>query len=207
MIGEDQKLANLDSVVEEAEAGWAEEISSAARWPVQEEFKSKDEFIKAVDDFHEYLYGEEARQMSRILFQIKSAPVDTVEAMQSLIDGHNQQVQEDIEEQGYDHRTGVNKDRLRQARMIKTGETEILLSAVSRHGAGVMHVSAYWRLLVRISNQNRVNDTADALAAAGLIRIKRGANNAKLVFSDGALEAAHRNYLETIRTWMKEQLF
>lgn len=206
MKSEDKRLATLDELIADAEAAWADEISTAALWPVELEFDSRGAFVEAEDRFHQFLCGEEARQISRILFLLKATPVNSVEAMQSLIDGHNQQVQEDIDDKGYDHRTKVPKDRLRKARMISRGETDILLSAVALHGAGVLHVTAYRHLLVRISNLNKINKTVDVLSAAGLIRTERTVNNAKLVFSNGALEAAHRNYLKTIEVWVKEEM-
>lgn len=191
-------LARLDYAIESAEAEWGDSISEQAVWPQEAAFSNKDSYYRAVDAFHKYLCGDEARNISRLLFQLKSAPVDTVEKMDALIDAHNAQIEEDTGDGEYPLRTGVGAERLRQAAMVTEGEREILLSAVSRYGPGVIHERGYARLLVRISNHNRVNAAVNVLTQAGFVEIRRGANNAKLVVSNGALEDAHAAYLKAV---------
>ena len=143
-------LARFDLAIEAAEVAWAEDVSKRASWPQESNFGSRDKYLDSVDAFHEYLCGEEARNISRVLFQLKAAPVDTVEKMEALIDAHNEQIKSDTDEREFDVRTGLSKDRLSQAAMVTEGEREILLNAVARHGAGVIHERGYARLLVRM---------------------------------------------------------
>lgn len=192
-------IATLDVQIELSEATWVDEISDAALWPDSDAFDTPDGYQTQRARFDEYLCGPESREISRILFQLKATRVDNIERMQALIDRHNESLTEDLEDIEYIRQSGVNPERLRQAIFSSESEKEVLLNNVARFGAGVLHKSAYGRFLVRHANVNRVNTTLDVLRDAGLVEIKKGANNADIVLSDGRLENAHLAYLTRIR--------
>ena len=195
----DKDLARLDGDVQEAEALWGDEILDSVEMPAREDYVSirgKERYKQ--DVYHEYLCGEEARQIARLIFQLKAAPVDTMERMEALIENHNASLQEDVDDPEYTRTTGVSSDTLLQARMISMQQREIMVTAVRHHGPGVLHGSGYARLLVRHSNQNRVYETLDVLSDAGFLTQDKGLYNANLFISDGRLEAAHRHYLERL---------
>lgn len=198
-MSSDLTLAVLDEEVQIAEALWAEEIAEGAGLPDDDKLVSiRGKQHSKLGLYDEYLYGDEARQIARIIFQLKAVPIETAEQMEALIQRHNDSVQEDADDPEYSKRTGVNRDRLLQARMITTQQREIMIGAVLRYGAGVLHRSGYTRLLARHTNQNRVNDTLDILHEAGFLQRIEGASNSDIFISDGRLEAAHRHYLERL---------
>lgn len=203
----DRTLAMLDQEVQIAEALWADEIADGADLPEADELVSvRGKQHSRLGLYDEYLYGDEARQIARIIFQLKAAPIETADQMEALIQRHNESLQEDAEDVVYSKRTGVSHDRLQQAQMITLQQREIMIAAVLRHGAGVLHRSGYARLLARHTNQNRVNDTLDILHQAGFLQCVEGAFNADLFISDGRLEAAHRHYLERLTDAVKTEL-
>lgn len=192
-------IATLDVQIEHSNASWVDEISETAVWPDPDAFEKPDAYQTQRAKFDEYLCGPESREISRILFQLKATRVDSIERMQALIDRHNESIIEDLEDIEYIRQSGVNPERLRQAIFSSESEKEVLLNNVARFGPGVLHKSAYGRFLVRHANVNRVNTTLDVLRDAGLVEIKKGANNADIVLSDGRLENAHLAYLTRIR--------
>lgn len=194
----DLTIATLDAEIELSRALWADEIAEAATWPDRETATSDDKYHAAKKKFDEYLTGNETRQIGRILFQLTAYKIDSVEAMEALIERHNESLLSDLDDPQYVRETGVNPDRLRQAFFSSSSEKEVLLNAVARFGPGVLHKSAYGRLLVRHANVNRVNTSLDVLSAAGFLSVQKGANNADVIFSDGRLESAHRRSIERI---------
>lgn len=192
-------IATLDVRIEYSRALWVDEISETAIWPEPDDFESAGDYQTRRERFDEYLFGPESREISRILFQLKATRVDSVERMQALIDRHNESIAEDLEDIEYIRQSGVNPERLRQAIFSSESEKEVLLNNVARFGAGVLHKSAYGRFLVRHANVNRVNATLDVLRDAGLVEVRKGANNADIVQSDGRLEDAHFAYLTRIK--------
>ncbi|MEO0830364.1 MAG: hypothetical protein AAFY03_07860 [Pseudomonadota bacterium] len=195
-----ETLAALDIEIEISNSLWAEEISTAATWPSEEAFESVDKFHARMEKFDEFLVGPESRQISRILFQLKAFAIDTVEAMENLISRHNENIEDDLADPDYVRASGINPERLRQAIFSSESEKDVLLNNVARFGAGVLHKSAYGRLLVRHANVNRVNTTLDILRDAGFVSVRKGANNADIVTSDGRLEAAHESFLRRIQS-------
>ena len=203
---DDTEIAELDALVAASEAKWGDEITDLAHWPSLEEFRSRNDYEEQIGRYDDYLTGHETRQIGRILFHLKAFKVDTVEAMEAVIAAHNDGLRADLDDPEYSKRTGNNAERLRQAIFSSEAEKEILLNAVSRHGAGVLHKSGYARLLARHSNVNRVIQALEVLRAAGFMTTRKGANNADIFLSDGRLEAAHRRYLERISAAVLERV-
>ena len=195
---DDTTLANLDGEFELSLALWADEIASTATWPDLENAESDAAYHKRMEKFADFLPGAECRQIGRIHFQLKAFHVDTVEAMQSVSERHNAAINDDLSDAEYMRTSGINPERLRQALFSSESEKEVLLTTVARFGAGVLHKSAYGRLLVRHANVNRINATLDVLREAEFLEARKGANNADIFVSDGRLEAAHRAYLGRI---------
>lgn len=197
-ILDDAALAAFDAEIEISNALWADEISTNAAWPNQDDCRSADTYHTLKKQFDDYLTGDESRQIGRILFQLKAYNIDDVQAMETLIARHNQSIENDLVDPDYIRASNINPDRLRQAIFSSDSEKEVLLNAVARFGAGVLHKSAYGRLLVRHANVNRVNAALDILRAAGFLTVHKGANNANIIQSDGRLEAAHGRYVQRI---------
>lgn len=195
---DDVAIATLDSEVELSHALWADEIVEEARWPSMEDFAWADKYHDTKKRFDDYLTGPETRQIGRILFQLKAYEINSVTAMEELIARHNESISRDLEDTEYVRESGINPERLQQARFASKSEQEVLLNAVARFGPGVLHKSAFGRLLVRHANVNRVNASLDTLRLAGFLSVEKGTNNADVIFSDGRLEAAHLASIERI---------
>ncbi len=195
---DDVSIACFDAEVELSHALWADEISGGAKWPREDGFKTANAYHARRKRFDENLTSTETRQIGRILFQLKAHQIDTVDAMETLVTRHNESIESDLADHDYILASGINPERLRQAIFSSDSEKEVLLNAVARFGAGVLHKSAYCRFLVRHANVNRVNAAIDTLCDAGFLSIHKGANNANVVLSDGRLEIAHRNYVQRI---------
>ncbi|MEL6264099.1 MAG: hypothetical protein AAFR52_00370 [Pseudomonadota bacterium] len=195
---DDVAIATLDAEIELSNALWVDEIEREAAWPDREAAASSDAWHARKARFDEYLTGRESRQIARILFQLKAYGIDTVAAMEGLIARHNAAIEHDLANPDYVRATGTNPERLRAAIFASESEKEVLLNAVARFGPGVLHKSAYGRLLVRHANVNRVNASLDVLRDAGFLTVRKGANNADIILSDGRLEAAHRAYVQRI---------
>ncbi|MEM9783377.1 MAG: hypothetical protein AAF899_12995 [Pseudomonadota bacterium] len=201
----DVALAAVDAAVERSVALWVDQVTEAARWPDRGDFDSADAYHANKDRFDEFLVGREAREIARILFQLTAYRIGSVPAMEALIERHNDAILRDLADPEYVRSSGINPERMRQALFASDSEKEVLLNAVSRYGPGVLHKSAYGRLLVRHANVNRVNATLDVLRDAGFLTIRKGANNADIIKSDGRLEAAHRAYIARIVETVTEE--
>lgn len=194
----DGALAVLDVEIELSLALWADEVANAAIWPDPDTAKTSDAFHKSMEKFDEFLTGAECRQIGRILFQLKAFKIDNVTAMEGLIDRHNEAIEDDLSDPEYVRTSGINPERLRGALFSSDSEKDVLLNNVARFGAGVLHKSAYGRLLVRHANVNRVNSTLDVLRDAGFLSVRKGANNADILISDGRMEEAHGGFLRRV---------
>ena len=193
----DQRHLSLDTLLVEAEALWVDDMLDQATPPAADGALSGDALVEAEAQFGEFLTSEETRQIVRIIFQLKAARIDDPEKMEALIDRHNAALVADINDEGYDRRTGIRKQRLKGALMETPAQKEIMLSAV-RHGPGSLHKNGFCKLLTRMFNHNRVGFALDVLARAGFLSRRAGANNSEILVSDGRLENIYKAYLDRI---------
>ncbi len=187
---DDLELLRIDAIVEESKVQWIEDISAAVKWP--------DPRSQRFSDYLRSLTSEETMSISRFIFMLKAAKVETAEAMEALIDAHNAELEKDIADPDYPARSGMTRGRLKAGLFSERARLDAGL-VTARFGAGVMNRLGFKRFLVRLSGKGGMDAAVDVLVHAGFFRVHAGPNNSDILESDGRLEAFHRAYLSRLR--------
>lgn len=187
---DDLECLRIDAIVEASRVEWIEEMGASVKWP--------DPRSEMFSNYLRSLASEETMSISRFIFMLKAAPIDTPEGMESLIDSHNEELAEDIADPDYPARSGMTRGRLKAGLFSERAKLDAGL-VTARFGAGVLNRLGFKRFLVRLSGKGGLDAAIDVLVHAGFFRVHAGPNNSDILESDGRLESFHRNYLMRLR--------
>lgn len=145
-----------------------------------------------------HIPGRVVQHLAALLYMLEAHRVTTSEAMATLVDAHNERMEELRADVARNRRLGINAQRFADG-VFSEGERRNAVADIALAGGLAMNGKTIARLLAPQADRQTVADLLSVLRDAGAFRTERGAYNSLVHVSDGRLEAMYGRYLAALR--------